>query len=188
MTSATTRAQPSPASSLRTFVHTNSTRPGRFTLDSLASCTPLLRQDRLAYWLALLWIIPPVFADEGNAIPTPEPSLPWPFNQGPPGLGGFIFAITIAITIIVCIYSKRKWPQKFQDPAPGLILLGCCTFSGFCIMGDGTASITTLLRYRITAQLSTAADRLVALEHYKCIWASLLHGCATACRMAVGTL
>lgn len=146
MTSATTRAQPSSTSSLRPSVHASSTRASRFTLGSLASYTLLLRQYGLAYWLALLWIIHPAFADEGNAIPTPEPSLPWPFNLGPPGLGNSIIAITIAITIIVCIYSKRKWPQKFQDSAAGLILLGFCTFSGFCIMGDGTTSIITLQR------------------------------------------
>ena len=87
-----------------------------------------------------------VFAEEDNIIPTLQTSLTWPLKEGPPGLGDFIFAIITLIIIAVSIFSERKWPQKFQDPALGFLLLGCSTFVGFCIMGDGRTSLTTLLR------------------------------------------
>lgn len=144
--SAATSTHRSSASSVQPCPHTNSTTTSRFKLESLVRRTKSLSLDYFACLLALSSIVPPALAAEDNTTPTPQPGPLWPFNEGPPGLGSFIFAITAAIFIIGCIFSAQRWPHKFEDPALGLRLLGFWTFSSFCIMSDGTTSLTTLLR------------------------------------------
>ena len=100
----------------------------------------------ICYLLALSWIISPVFAIEDNTVSTPQPGPAWPFYEGPKGVWDFMFAIVIAVFMIAHSFSAERWPRKFQDPALGLLLLGFCTFGGFSIMGDGTATLATLLR------------------------------------------
>lgn len=114
-------------------------------LDPLVKHTLSGCQTYLGWLLAILWIIPPAFAAGADAHPTPHPDPIWPFNEGPPGLGSFIFAIGIAILIIVYKISVRKRPESFANPVWGWYLLGSSTISCFCIMSDGTASLTTLV-------------------------------------------
>ena len=143
---AATSTHPSSASSVQPSPHTNSTAASRFWSESLARRTKSLSLNYIAYLLAFLSTVSPALAAEHNTTPTPQPGPLWPFNEGPLGLGSFIFAITAAIIIIGCIFSAQRWPHKFEDPALGLRLLGFWTFSSFCIMSDGTTSLTTLLR------------------------------------------
>lgn len=139
-------AHPSSASSLQPSPHTISTTASRFKSESLVRRTKSLSLNSFANLPAFLSIVSPALAAEDNTTPTPQPGSLWPFNEGPPGLASFIFAITAAIIIIGCIFSAQRWPHTFEDPALGLLLLGFWTFSSFCIMSDGTTSLTTLLR------------------------------------------
>ena len=145
-TFASTSTQPSSPSSVQPSSHTNSTTVSRLKSKSLATREIPRYLNCFGYLLALSWIVRPALAAEVNITPTPQPGPPWPFTEGPPGLGSFILAITTAIIITVCIFSDQKRPQESKDPALGLLLLGFWTFCSFCIMSDGTTPLTTLLR------------------------------------------
>ena len=143
MTSPAISARPSSTSSVQRSSYTRSETAN--CLKSPLSCAKSPYSNLLGYLLAISFILIHVSAAEDAAILTSTPGPPWPLNEGPPGLGDSIMAITIAICVIVISYSVRKW-HILQDPFLWGLLVGVCSFVGFFVMGDPRISITSLLR------------------------------------------
>ena len=100
---------------------------------------------RLCHILVSTWMVPSALAATDSIVSTPQSEPPWPFNEGPPGLLDFLFAIVTAIFVLGFMLLNKKCPQLVSDSAVGVLLLGW-TGGGFVVIGDPTTTNTFFLR------------------------------------------
>ena len=139
-TPAATSAQPPPTSSIQHSSSSVPTTASRLKLNTLASRTKSLLLSRLGKLLVYSGTFSLTCA--ADVVSPQQPGPTWPFYVGPSGLWDFLFAVVVAIIIIVA----PLWAEKFMNPARGWLLLLFSTLSSFFVMNDGTTSLTILLR------------------------------------------